>query len=76
MDDNSTVIVTFFTKPWMVSPLPFDPYLAIAITTPNGTTFIDEIHVSTDQFLAAHAKQMLPWMRTGYVAIQDLRTTR
>jgi hypothetical protein len=53
MDDNLIVIVTFFTKPWMVSPLPFDPYLAMAITTPNGTTFIDEIHVSTDQFLAA-----------------------
>jgi hypothetical protein len=53
-NNNSTVIVTFFTKPWMVSPLPFDPYLAMAITTPNGTTYTDQIHVSTDQFLAAH----------------------
>lgn len=74
-NNNSTVIVIFFTKPWMVSPLPFDPYLAMAITTPDGTTFVDEIHVSTDQFLAARGQANVTmyenWVR-GDLKIYEL----
>ena len=56
MKDNSTVIVIFFTKPWMVTSLPFSPYLSIVITAPNGTIFRDDIQSNTDQFTAARGQ--------------------
>lgn len=53
MHDNSTVVVGFFTKPWMVTSLPFAPYLGIIITAPNGKIFSDSIQYNTDQFKSA-----------------------
>lgn len=32
---------------------PLDPYIGFSLTTPNGTVHRDQIHISTDQFLAA-----------------------
>jgi len=55
-DDGSNAQFTFFTKPWMESSLPFDPYLVITITTPNGTTFNNVVSVSKDQFSAARGE--------------------
>jgi hypothetical protein len=45
-DDGSNAEITFFTKPWVESPLPMDPSIAFSVTSPNGTIFRDRINIS------------------------------
>jgi hypothetical protein len=52
-DDGSHTEITFIVKPWMDNSGPLDPYVGFSLTTPNGTVHRDQIHVSTDKFLAA-----------------------
>ena len=55
LDDNSSAIVVFFTKPFMTASLPFTPFYSVTITTPNGTTLDSNVFVNTHQFNAARA---------------------
>ena len=55
LDDNSTAVIVFFTKPFMTAFIPFTPFYSITITTPNGTTLDSNVFVSTHQFNAARA---------------------
>jgi hypothetical protein len=52
-DDGSHAEITYIVKPWMDNSGPLDPYIGFSLTTPNGTVHRDQIHVSTDKFLAA-----------------------
>jgi hydroxyneurosporene synthase CrtC len=65
--DGSHAEFAFFPKPWMDNSGPLDPYFAVSITSPNGTVFLDAVHVSTDQFSAARNQANITtgnnWMR-------------
>jgi hypothetical protein len=66
LDDGSSAQLTFFTKPWMVSPMPFDPYFGISITTPNGTTYQDKFMSILTNSLLLVTKPTLLWVTTGF----------
>jgi predicted secreted hydrolase len=52
-DDGSHTEITYLVKPWMDNSGPLDPYIGFSLTTANGTVHRDQIHISTDKFLAA-----------------------
>ena len=43
--DGSHAEFAFFPKPWMDNSGPLDPYLVVSVTSPNGTVFLDAVHV-------------------------------
>ena len=51
--DGSKMQITYEVKPWMDNNGPLQPYVALAITTPNGTHLFGQAKVDVSQFNAA-----------------------
>src|SRR6476620_5982389 len=51
--DGSKMQITYEVKPWMDNNGPLQPYVALAITTPNGTHLFGQAKVEFSQFNAA-----------------------
>jgi hypothetical protein len=51
--DGSNTHITYEVKPWMDNNGPLQPYVALSVTTPNGTVLQNEVRAGADQFKAA-----------------------
>jgi hypothetical protein len=51
--DGSNTQITYEVKPWMDNNGPLQPYVALSVTTPNGTVLQNEVRACANQFKAA-----------------------